>query len=290
MKIVPAILAVALFPIAGIAADSRSEADLMTRMGFSPAEVDAGEQSRAHFKAQLSTVPAIPKADRDAALERARQMEADSRRDEASRDEGKIIAVPMPGPLGIPTDEEAAQEATVNARGQQRQMSDSDKLERQNEARSIQFEETFKSPEVKRQEAAEKRAGEQAAAEAWCAAHPVECAARAEAAKAEALVEKEMAKQEADDLKSKYERAISEAETYHRPVDTRGLTTFSTSSEARDVQSQYQLKVVQADIDADAKKHADEDAKEAQEAEDAKKRADADDAENAARLHWHPQP
>jgi hypothetical protein len=187
----------------GIVADSGNEADLMSRMGFSPAEVDAAKHSRVQFKTQLSTVPSIPKADRDTAVARARQMEADRLRDEASRERGRLIAVPMSGPLGNPTDEEA----TVNARGQQRPISDSEKLERQNEARSLQFEQSFKSPDEKRQEAAEKAAVAQAAQKDWCTAHPVECAQK-KAKQEQEDDEAEQDRQAAQNIKSDLQRDL----------------------------------------------------------------------------------
>lgn len=78
------------------------------------------------------------------------------------------------------------------------------------------------------------------------------------------------ARQEADDLKRKYESAISDAKFFHRPVDTLGLPGSATSSEARDVQWEYQSKV--DDADRDAKRRADEEKRQAD--EEAKRKAD----------------
>jgi hypothetical protein len=176
----------------------RDDAELMARMGFTQAEAEAGERSRAQLKAELKTVPAIPQADRDAALARARRLEAARRREETSRDR-KIVVAPMPAPLANPTAKEAKQQATVHMGSQQQGMSDSDRFDRQIKEREAQFDESFKSPAVKQQEAEEKRAAEQAAREAWCAEHPVECAKREAAARREE--EEKRAKEEKEDAK-----------------------------------------------------------------------------------------
>jgi hypothetical protein len=146
--------------------------------------------------------------------------------------------------------------------------------------------------------AAKIAAERKAQAEAWCEAHPAECAQQVAAAAVQADRQREHERAEEEnrqraqrdaahwEAKRRYESAIEDAKFRRRHVDTFGLPSLANDPDAQ--KYQREIDDVNSRADEEARRQADNEARTRQ-ADEANRRAEAErsraqaDAENAAR-------
>jgi hypothetical protein len=195
MKTIHAVALLSLFSMAANAGNARTDAELMARMGFTPAEVEAAERVRAQGNAELNTISKVPQADRDAALARIRQLEATKRREDAASRARGIVVAPMRGSAGeasgtewkflLPSEKAAAKtygNLSVSELGSllpsERAPANTYRNLTPAELRSLLPSERAPANAAKGAAIAAAHAATRAE---WCATHPVECAQQAEA-------------------------------------------------------------------------------------------------------------